>query len=128
MNVDLRIPRPHSETFSTNSFVLQTDSEMVFVVDLCITLLYTGTWALPGGHLEFGETFEACAVREVLEETAITILDAKFLTATNNLLVQDDKHYVTIFMSGRMGGTQTEPKVRPYTPFLFWKDISLFHD
>lgn len=70
------------------------------------------TWALPGGHLEFGETFEECAAREVLEETGLEV-DAErleFLTATNDLMPskqqQDSsptrKHYVTIFMTARV--------------------------
>ncbi len=30
-----------------------------------------GTWATPGGHLEFGESVKACATRELLEETGL---------------------------------------------------------
>src|SRR5436190_24014465 len=31
----------------------------------------SGSWCLPAGFMEFGETPEACAVRELFEETAI---------------------------------------------------------
>jgi len=60
----------------------------------------SGTLALPGGHLEFGETFEACAEREVLEETGLNIRHLRFLTATNSVMKDAGKHYVTIFMGG----------------------------
>ena len=32
-----------------------------------------GAWSLPGGHVEGGETLEAAIVREVLEETGLTV-------------------------------------------------------
>ena len=34
---------------------------------------YKGMWALPGGFMEMDETLEACARRELSEETGCTI-------------------------------------------------------
>ncbi len=59
----------------------------------------TGEWALPGGHLEFGESIENCAIREVMEETGIKIKNLKFETFTNDVFVEDEKHYITLFVS-----------------------------
>lgn len=55
-----------------------------------------GNWAFPGGHLEFGESPEECAMRELAEETgliATTIIAGPWV---NNVF--EDKHYVTLFM------------------------------
>jgi len=57
-----------------------------------------GTYALPGGHLEFGESPEECAAREILEETGLRVKNLRFLTATNDVMERDQKHYVTMFV------------------------------
>ena len=56
------------------------------------------TWSFPGGHLEFFETVEETARREVLEETGLTIGDIKKLTFTNDMFENENKHYVTLFV------------------------------
>lgn len=57
-----------------------------------------GSWSAPGGHLEFGETVEACAIREVLEETNLQISNLRFGPFTNNVFEAEHKHYVTVFV------------------------------
>lgn len=56
-----------------------------------------GTWSPGGGHLEFGETIEECARREIKEETGLVINDIQILGFTNDVFKEEDKHYVTIF-------------------------------
>jgi len=57
-----------------------------------------GAWCFPGGHLEFMETWEECAIRETEEEVGIKIKNVRYLTATNDFFEKDNKHYITIFM------------------------------
>lgn len=60
----------------------------------------SGTWAFPGGHLEGGETFEECAIREVKEETGIPLKDAEFWLVEN--VFYPNSHSVTIFMIAQL--------------------------
>ncbi len=60
-----------------------------------------GTRSTPGGHLDFGETPEQCAVREVKEETGLDIDAVAFRAITNDVFVVEGLHYLTIWMEGR---------------------------
>jgi 8-oxo-dGTP diphosphatase len=50
------------------------------------------SYAWCGGHLEFGETLEACAIREVREETGLVVLSLKLLCVGN--IIAYNKHYI----------------------------------
>ena len=67
-----------------------------------------GEYAWPGGHLEYMESFEQCAKREVREETGIEVTNVRFLRLMN-LKHYAPKHYVDIgLMVDWLSG---EPKV-----------------
>ena len=59
-----------------------------------------GTWSTPGGHLEYGESPEACAVRETMEETGVTIANVRALGFTNDVFEASGLHYITLWMTG----------------------------
>lgn len=72
------------------------------------------SWGPPGGHLEFEESFEECAIREVLEEVGIKIENPKFLAVTNDLFIEDQKHYVSIFMTAFCPLDQAVQNLEPH--------------
>jgi 8-oxo-dGTP diphosphatase len=59
----------------------------------------SGTWAVPGGHLEFGESVENCARRETLEETGLVVGNIALGPFTNSVFEIESKHYVTLFVT-----------------------------
>ena len=55
-----------------------------------------GTWTMPGGKMEFHESFEDMAYRETLEETGIKLDQTalKIISITNDIV--PDNHFITI--------------------------------
>ena len=61
-------------------------------------LVGDATWGAPGGHLEYGESIEECASRELLEETGLiakTLLRGPY---TSDLIAPKNQHYITLFV------------------------------
>lgn len=57
-------------------------------------------YSIPGGHLEMGESFEQTAIREIAEETGLTIHNPQVICVTNNLRTfeQEGIHSVSIIL------------------------------
>ncbi|KTD99120.1 MULTISPECIES: NUDIX hydrolase [unclassified Pseudoalteromonas] len=62
------------------------------------------TWATPGGHLEFGEAVEQCAIREVCEETGLNVSKITKLDFTNDIFSAENKHYITLYVKAEYEG------------------------
>ncbi|MBR1605410.1 MAG: NUDIX domain-containing protein [Alphaproteobacteria bacterium] len=80
-----------------------------------------GTWCPPGGHLEYGESFEQAACREAKEETSLVISEKNVSVCgvTNDFFAETHKHYVTIHLITRhFSGT---PHVCEHLKCVEWR-------
>ena len=82
------------------SIIAKRDSDQRLIVGKRIGSHGADTWALPGGHLEYGESFEACASRELYEETGIFLSPSQFtvVDTLNCIMPEYGKHHVTIIL------------------------------
>ena len=55
-------------------------------------------WQFPGGHLQFGESFFACAERETREETGLQIRCLRLGPTTSTVNQDPPSHYATVFV------------------------------
>jgi 8-oxo-dGTP diphosphatase len=87
-----------------------------------------GAWAFPGGHLEFGESWEDCAKREISEEIGITIKNIRFGAVTNDIFEKEEKHYITIFLLADYDAGEVqilEPEKCEKWKWFEWKESKL---
>jgi ADP-ribose pyrophosphatase YjhB (NUDIX family) len=79
------------------------------------------TWTMPGGKLDFGETFEEGAKREIMEETGIILNNVKVFCVNNERMEQ--AHFVTVgIFSDDFEG---EPQVMEPDEITEWKWFDL---
>lgn len=80
-----------------------------------------GTWAFVGGHLEYGESFEKCVLREIKEECGVKVKNISFQCVGN--IKKYNKHYVLIgFIADWKSG---EPKSLEPDKTADWQWFSL---
>lgn len=78
-----------------------------------------GTWTLPGGKVDFGETLKEAGCREVLEETGIKINKDKLKLISISDDMVSDAHFVTVgFLSAGFNG---EAKVMEPDEIVEWQ-------
>jgi|GEM_PF-215276 8-oxo-dGTP diphosphatase len=68
------------------------------------------TWCTAGGHLEYGESFEECATRELFEETGLVAKNYELAGITNDIFPTEQKHYLTAFLYCEYTGGEAELK------------------
>jgi 8-oxo-dGTP diphosphatase len=67
---------------------------------------YKGSWALPGGFVEYGETVESAAMRETKEETGLEVELDKLVGVYSDPERDPRGHMVSVcFLAHKTGGT-----------------------
>jgi 8-oxo-dGTP diphosphatase len=79
-----------------------------------------GTWGLPGGHQEFGESPEDTAVRETAEETGLVVAPTARLGFTDDPMPEIGRHYVTLFIACTPEGGEAELREPDKATALAW--------
>jgi 8-oxo-dGTP diphosphatase len=89
-------------------------------------------WVLPGGRLEYGETFEECAVRELKEETGLDVAVKEIVFLSEAIAPDRSRHIVNVYMTADVVGGVLKVGDEPvlaavdYIPLVELDKLTLF--
>ena len=63
-------------------------------------------WLIPGGGLEYCESIEACAIRELWEETGLDVEVGDLLLVAESIPPDQHRHVLNLYYEGRIVGGQ----------------------
>ena len=88
------------------------------------TTKWRGTWGVPGGKVEYGETLEQATVREFAEETGLALTDLRFAQVQQAVLSPEfhkDAHMLLCDYFAETGDT----RITPNEEIVQWAWVSL---
>ncbi len=71
---------------------------------------YSGYWVIPGGGIEFGETIEEAAIREIKEETNLDVVLIKKIGYKEAINVSGNYHSIIFFHLAKPKHTDIKAK------------------
>lgn len=75
------IKRSNHSNYKPSKFIIGAGGILIDIISNKLLLVKGPTkWSLPKGHLEIGETYNQCAMREIKEETNIDIMINRYDT------------------------------------------------
>lgn len=80
-----------------------------------------GDYALPGGKLDYMESFEDCVRREVLEETGIKIKNIEFVNVSNSKFF--DLHFVLLGFQAEWESGEARIMEPDKCDYIGWHDV-----
>jgi 8-oxo-dGTP diphosphatase len=88
-----------------------------------------GRWSLPGGHVELGEDVRSALVREVHEETGLTVVVRSLVGWTERIDLGADPpyHFVILDFLVDVGDPDTEPAAASDAADAAWVPLDDLH-